>query len=68
MRLPEWLQPSPDRHGFILGIDGNGKVIHNLQYLSPDSFSPITSAEEKGGFLYLGSLTYPGFARISAPQ
>ena len=68
LRLPEWLQPSPDRHGFILGIDGNGKVIHNLQYPSPDSFSPITSVEEKGGILYLGSLTYPGFARISAPQ
>ena len=68
LRLPEWLQPSPDRHGFILGIDGNGKVIHNLQYPSPDSFSPITSVEEKGGILYLGSLTYPGFARIPAPQ
>ena len=68
LRLPEWLQPSPDRHGFILGIDGNGKVIHNLQYPSPDSFSPITSVEEKGGILYLGSLTYPGFARISAPR
>ena len=68
LRLPEWVQPSPDRHGFILGIDGNGKVIHNLQYPSPDSFSPITSVEEKDGILYLGSLTYPGFARISAPQ
>ena len=68
LRLPEWLQPSPDRHGFILGIDGNGKVIHNLQYPYPDSFSPITSVEEKGGILYLGSLTYPGFARIPAPQ
>ncbi len=68
LRLPEWLQPSPDRHGFVLGIDGNGKVIHNLQYPSPDSFSPITSVEEKGGILYLGSLTYPGFAQIPAPQ
>ena len=68
LRLPEWLQPSPDRHGFVLGIDGNGKVIHNLQYPSPDSFSPITSVEEIGGILYLGSLTYPGFARIPAPQ
>lgn len=68
LRLPEAIQPAPDRHGFVLGIDGNGNVIHNLQYPSPESFSPITSVEEKNGILYLGSLTYPGFARISAPE
>lgn len=68
LRLPESIQPSPDRHGFVLGIDGDGQVIHNLQDPSPESFSPITSVEEKNGILYLGSLTYPGFARISAPE
>ena len=68
LRLPETAQPAPDRHGFVLGIDGNGNVIHNLQHPSPESFSPITSVEEKNGILYLGSLTYPGFARISAPE
>jgi hypothetical protein len=68
LRLPEALQPAPDRHGFVLGIDGAGRVIHNLQDSSPESFSPITSVEEKNGVLYLGSLTYPGFARISAPE
>ena len=68
LRLPKALQPAPDRYGFVLGIDGTGKVIHNLQYPSPESFSPITSVEEKNGVLYLGSLTYPGFARISVPE
>ena len=68
LRLPEVLQPEPDRHGFVLGIDGAGKVIHNLQYPSPESFSPITSGEEKNGVLYLGSRTYLGFARIIAPE
>ena len=68
LRLPEALQPAPDRHGFVLGIDGAGRVIHNLQYPSPESFSPITSVEEKNGVLYLGSLTYLGFARIIAPK
>lgn len=67
-RLPESIQPSPDRYGFILGIDGDGNIIHNLQHPDPESFSPITSVEEKNGVLYLGSLTYPGFARISAPE
>jgi strictosidine synthase len=68
LRLPEDLQPAPDRHGFVLGIDGTGRVIHNLQYPSPESFSPITSVEEYEGYLYLGSLTYEGFARVKAPD
>ena len=61
------MQPAPDRHGFVLGVDGTGNIIYNLQHPDPDSFSPITSVEEKNGILYLGSLTYPGLARISAP-
>ncbi len=68
LRLPEDLQPAPDRHGFVLGIDGTGRIIHNLQYPSPESFSPITSVEEHEGYLYLGSLTYEGFARVKAPD
>jgi sugar lactone lactonase YvrE len=68
LRLPKSIQPAPDRHSFILGIDRDGNVVHNLQYPSPESFSPITSIEEKDGILYLGSLIYPGFARISAPE
>lgn len=68
MRLPESLQPAPDRYGFIIGIDGYGNVIHNLQDPEPNSFSPITSVEEHDGFLYLGSLTYPGFGRINVPN
>ncbi len=67
LRLPEVVQPSPDRYGFVLGIDGTGNIIHNLQDPAPESYSPITSVEEKNGILYLGSLTYPGLARISAP-
>ena len=67
LRLPESMQPAPDRYSFVLGIDGTGNIIHNLQHPAPDSYSPITSVEEKNGILYLGSLTYPGLARISAP-
>lgn len=68
MRLPESMQPAPDRYGFIIGIDGEGNVIHNLQDPNPESFSPITSVEEHEGFLYLGSLTYEGFGRIKTPD
>ncbi len=68
MRLPESMQPAPDRYGFIIGIDGEGNIIHNLHDPNPESFSPITSVEEHEGYLYLGSLTYEGFGRIKAPN
>lgn len=68
MRLPESMQPAPDRFGFIIGIDGEGNVIHNLQDPNPESFSPITSVEEHEGYLYLGSLTFEGFGRIKTPD
>lgn len=67
MRLPEFLQPAPDRYGFIIGIDSEGNVLYNLQDPEPDSFSPITSVEESGEYLYLGSLTFEGFGRIKIP-
>jgi len=66
-RLPLFIQPAPVRHGFILGIDSNGNVIYNLQDSSPNSYSPITSVEEKNGVLYLGSLDYPGIGYIKHP-
>ncbi|MGE0711118.1 MAG: SMP-30/gluconolactonase/LRE family protein [Planctomycetota bacterium] len=67
-RLPEALQPAPQRHAWVLGLDAEGKVVADLQHRAPDSFSPVTSVEEWGGKLYLGSLSYPGLARIPAPQ
>jgi sugar lactone lactonase YvrE len=61
-RLPEILQPRPAHHGFVLGLDESGVVTHNLQGTGPDAFAPITSAEQHGDTLYLGSLTAPRFA------
>ena len=62
-RLPDLLQPQPVHHGFVLGLDEGGDVTHNLQDTGPDTFAPITSAEQHGDTLYLGSLTEPRFAR-----
>jgi sugar lactone lactonase YvrE len=68
LRMPESMQPQPEPYGFALGIDGDGNVIYNLQDSSHDAYSPITSVKEKNKVLYFGSLTYPGFARINAPE
>jgi sugar lactone lactonase YvrE len=61
-RLPGFLQPQPAPHAFVLGLSLDGEVLHNLQHAGPDSFSPVTSATEAHGQLYLGSLTQDSFA------
>ena len=61
-RLPEFMQPQPAHHAFVLGLDTDGNVTHNLQHLGDDAFSPITSVEQVGQRLLLGSLTADSFA------
>lgn len=61
-RLPQFLQPQPARHAFVLGLSLDGEVVHNLQHAAPDAFAPVTSATEAHGRLYLGSLTRDAFA------
>jgi len=64
-RLPELLQPQPAHHAFVLGLDEDAAVIHNLQGTGTGAFAPITSAEQHGDTLYLGSLTERRFAAYS---
>ena len=64
-RLPREIQPSPKKHGFVLGLNLQGQVVHNLQDASPTAFAPITSARQSGDYLYLGSLSAPSMARLS---
>ena len=66
-RLPRSLQPDPVRCGHVLGLDAEGRVVANLQDPAPDSYSPVTSVQEHGGQLYLGSFSYPGIARLPLP-
>lgn len=61
-RLPEFMQPQPARHAFVLGLDESGAVVDNLQYKSDQAFSPITSVQQFQDRLYLGSLTEDHFA------
>lgn len=67
-RLPGRIQGrlafSPIKRSFVLGFDLEGRLVANLQYLGTDAFSPITSVEEHGPWLYLGSLTEPSIARL----
>jgi sugar lactone lactonase YvrE len=64
-RLPIALQPQPERHPFVIGIDAEAQVVYNLQDSAGERFAATTSAEQVGEWLYIGSLSEPNFARIS---
>jgi len=67
MRLPEALRVSePNPIGLVLALDHNGNVVHNLQDHT-GRYHTITSVNEAGGYLWLGSLIQPYVARISIP-
>ena len=68
LRLPQFVQPKPAPYAFVLGLDEDGNVTHNLQHAGADSFHPITSAEQHNEFLYLGSLTENRFARYALTE
>jgi len=66
MRLPESLKPKAEPYACVLGIDGEGNVVHNLQDPS-GAYAPITSAQEHDGHLYFGSIEMPSAARAEVP-
>jgi len=67
MRLPAALRPAAAHYSFVLGLNGEGEVVHNLQH--PDgAYAPITSVQENDGTLYFGSIEEHAFARIAAPD
>ncbi len=67
-RLPEAFHPKPIRHAMALGVNAQGHVLHNLQQPDGRPLTMITSVEEVGGSLYLGSLQGPAFAILTAPH
>lgn len=65
-RLPESLKPSPGQYGFVLGLDGDGRVVHNLQDPS-GAFTETSGATEHEGMLFVGSLNGEAIGRLQVP-
>lgn len=62
-RLPAFLRPKAVAYGHIIAIDGEGKVLQDLQ--DPDGGYPInTSVTEMKEYLYIGSLVTPVLGRL----
>lgn len=64
--LPDRLQPDASRITWVVGITGDGDVVHNLQGPG-DAFHYVTGVREHDGRLYLGSLVEPSIATIALP-
>lgn len=65
-RLPEALQPDAGRIAFVLGIDPDGRITHNLQGPG-ERFHYVTGVREHAGSLTLGSLVEGCLARLTLP-
>lgn len=63
-KLPKAVQPAPERHGFALAVGEDGKPVESLQHRAPGSYSPVATAIEHDGWLYLGSFRLEGVARV----
>jgi len=65
MRLPKSFLPvqPPAKYGMVIGLNTKGQVIHNYQDGSGKNFY-ITSVNEFGGDLYLGSLEMEAVGRF----
>jgi sugar lactone lactonase YvrE len=66
-RLPDFMQPAPERFAFVLGINAQGEVVYNLQGPS-GKFAQISSVQEHEGLLYLGSLAENGIGVAPRPR
>lgn len=65
--LPKSLLPKAARHAWVLLVDEKGQPVESFQHAAPDSYSPIASATEHEGWLYLGSFAREGVARFKLP-
>ena len=65
--MPDRLQPDATRITWVIGINGDGDVISNLQG-SGDGYHYVTGVREHAGRLYLGSLVEPGIAVADVPR
>ena len=62
-RMPQFMRPRAVAYGHIIAIDGNGRVLEDLQ--DPNTQYPQnTSVRETKDFLCIGSLVAPALARL----
>lgn len=68
VRLPTFLQPKPEHVAHVIGVDADGRVVHDLRDPAGSAIATVTSVQERNGRLYLGSLVDTAWAWIDVPR
>lgn len=66
-KLPKFLQPSAIRQGSVIALNENAEVVAALHDREGHFVYMVTSVQEEGGQLYMGSLEAPQIAQIASP-
>lgn len=64
-KLPRLFWPRPAAYGLALAVSEDGRVRRSLQDPTGEVVPQVTSAEEVGGFLYLGNLDRGFIGRLA---
>ncbi len=67
-KLPRWMQPAAIKRGMLVALNEQGEVIGTYHDPAGDQVYMITSVEQVGDHIYLGSLEAPFAARIRLDQ
>ena len=67
-KLPKIFWPQPKPYGFVLALDEKGQIVQSLHEPTGKHLKEITSAQEYGGFLYLGNLGNDRIGKYELPH
>jgi sugar lactone lactonase YvrE len=67
-KLPGFMWPKPQPYAFVVQLDETGKIVDSLQDPSGKRLHTVTSAHERDGHLYLGSLHNDRIGKYKLPD
>ena len=66
-KVPPALWPQPNPYGLVIELDAQGNIIQSLHDPTGNHLKEITSAQEYGDYLYLGSLHNDRIGKYKLP-
>jgi len=64
IKLPDWMKPKVIPYGFVLALNEQGEIVRSLHDTSGKYLQEITSVEQVGPLLYLGTLHNDRIGRL----
>lgn len=65
-RLPEALQPAPEKIAWVMALDAGGNIVHDCHWKEA-GYSMVTGVCQHHGSLYLGSMIEPALLAFELP-